>query len=473
MCGSSRRFQVDSVSRGIDPVQHQTRMGKSHCYVYMCHRLSLKFATFLNLTRSCRRLQPIAGASKAVSSGGAASHALAKARGSGAAWIPILFGLTSWGTWGKNRTSSEVSDRLLCSLASGFYQECKEADPDMANDLASASLLSSLDRRSKTKHENMANLEFQRAGLTCPMAAQNVELDADLMHPTLPVTEFLKVLALHEKLPVLWGGHSSRPTVLRAFWERYREHEGGHAVFMDHPEHLDCVLPLQIHADEGETLKKSAIMVVSWSSPIGTGTSKQDVLDEVLNMNFGGSTYATRFLFTVCVKKVYKKHPQRFEKLMAALADELHELHTNGVELLIKNRPVRMFVSTVGFKGDWPIHARVGLLSRHFARKGVKNVSTKSGICHLCQAGEINFPPFDYSSGAAWRSSYLKKPPWERSPPLARIPQTPNKELMHKFDIFHTLHKGCFAELAGSCIESLLKFVLLVACFFDTDQRPG
>ena len=281
-----------------------------------------------------------------------------------------------------------------------------------------------------------------------------VKLEGDLMHPVLHVTEFLKVLALHEKLPVLWGGQGSRAQKLTLFWERYREHEGSHAVYEDHGSHLEFVLPLQIHADEGETLKKSGIMVISWQSPIGAGTSKQATSDD-LNLNYLGNSYATRFLVTTCVKKVYKKHPARLDQLVAALADELHDLYTHGVELLINRKVVRFYVATVGFKGDWPVQARLGHLNRHFARKAIKTVSAKSGICHLCQAGEIGFPPFDFSPAAAWRSSYLRKVPWNGVPPLATIPQTPNKELMHRFDLFHTLHKGCFAELAGSCIVPL------------------
>ena len=214
-------------------------------------------------------------------------------------------------------------------------------------------------------------------------------------------------------------------------------------------------------------------MVVSWQSPLGEGTSKKDELQD-LSLNFKGSTYASRFLSTVCVKKVYRKHPQRFDKIMAALADELCELFTNGVEVVITKRCVRVYGALISFKGDWPIHARVGNLKRHFGRKGVYQATAKSGICHLCRAGEINYPPFDFSINAAWKASYLQRVPWDVEPALARVPQTAAKEALHKFDVFHTLHKGCFAELAGSGIvlrHSILRSTSFPFCIYAVTPK--
>ena len=335
---------------------------------------------------------------------------------------------------------------------------------DLAHDLANSSLLSNLHRCSKTKHENKARAEFQKEGLSCPMDTSMVDIGAENLHPILSVTEFLKVLALHNQLPVLWGGRGKASEILPRFWRHYRQHESLHCVFQDHKDRLGRVLPLLLHADEGQTLKKTGIMVVSWHSPIGTGTSKYSDPND-LNLNFLGNTYATRFLTTVCLKAVYKKNPDRLDNIMSVIAKELHDLYHDGVEVVIGNRCERFFVATVGFKGDWPIHAKVGHLERHFCRRGVYKVSDKSGFCHLCRAGEIGFPAHDFSPDASWRSTVLTKLPWSIPGPLCVIPQSPHKELMHKFDAFHTLHKGCFAELAGSGLVPRWTFVEYVVHF--------
>ncbi|CAE7831835.1 unnamed protein product, partial [Symbiodinium necroappetens] len=349
---------------------------------------------------------------------------------------------------------------MVCSLASGFYEECKDVDADLADDLASSSLLSNLHRCSRTKHENKARAEFTKQGLSCPIGTTMIDIGEDVNHPILSITEFLKVLALHDKLPLLWGGRGKASEILPRFWRHYRQHEGSHCVFNDHKHRLDKVLPLLLHADEGQTLKKTGIMVVSWHSPMGAGTSKYTDPNG-LNLNFLGNSYATRFLATVCLKKVYQKHPEKLDNIISAIAEELRDLYHAGIEVVIGDRREQFFVATIGFKGDWPIHARVGRLQRHFCRRGVFKVSDKSGICHLCRAGEIGFPPHDFGPGAAWRSTVLTKTPWTTPGPLCVIPQSPHQELMHKFDAFHTLHKGCFAELAGSGLVVILDYDLV------------
>ena len=288
-----------------------------------------------------------------------------------------------------------------------------------------------------------------REGLSCPMKISTIHFEGNLKLPFLRVSDFLRVLSLHEKLPVLWGNIGSASAAFGAFWRRYRLHDCDHEVYRTHHGRLSQVIPLQLHADEGQTLKKSAVMIFNWQSPIGSGTSKQPEKCD-LNMNYLGNTYATRFLLAMCVKKFYKKNPERLDRIMAAVVDDICDLFYNGIELVVQGARIKMFVAPIGLKGDWPIHAKLGHLTRHFCRKGVFKVSSKSGICHLCRAGETDLPAHDYSHEAAWRATYLQRPPWNHEGPLCRLPQSPNKELMHKFDAFHTLHKGCFAELGGS-----------------------
>ena len=339
-------------------------------------------------------------------------------------------------------------------------EECREADPDLAEDLRSSNLLRDLHRKSTTKHENASAATFEREGLSCPVPIEKVNVGFDTMHPVLKLKQFLQVLASSGKLPLLWGSTSpgTHASVLPKFWRRWRSHDASHQVFAHHRGRLSTVLPIQLHADEGQTLKKSGVMIVNWQSPLGFGISMQDDTPEAMSLNYVGNSYATRFLYTVCTKRAYgKKKSYVLKGIFENLADELVDLFYNGVSLKLENQSEQTFyVAFIGLKGDWPIQAKVGQLVRHFARKGVYKLSEKSGFCHLCRAGERGYDPNEYGEGAAWRSTYLKFPPWISEGPLCKVPHSAAKEFGHKFDVFHTLHKGCFAELAASSIAPCL-----------------
>ena len=308
--------------------------------------------------------------------------------------------------------------------------ECRQADPDFAEDLKSSSLLDDLHRKSRTKHESACGATFRKKGLSCPVPIQRVDVGRDTMHPVLRVTDFLKALAECGKLPLLWGSKeaSSSPTdVLARFWRRWRSHDDQHEVFQYHKGRLHEVLPLQLHADEGQYLKKSGIMIVNWQSPLGFGIATSHDDDNAMHLNYIGHSCSTRFLFTTCTKRSYGKGKGYvLTGIVDALARELRSLFYDGVELKLPggNR-VTMYVALLGLKGDWPIQARIGNLTRHFARKGVYKVTEKSGFCHLCRAGETNYDANDYSSEAAWRATVLKYPPWDSEGPLCKVPQSP------------------------------------------------
>ena len=348
--------------------------------------------------------------------------------------------------------------------------ECRDADPDVANELASSGLLADLRRQSKTGHENETGKVFEKRGLALPVPLTYIDLGKEKKHPVLKVSDMLQVLAEKNKLQLFWGStkRKTRSTNLNEFWSRYRHQDAGHAIFEQHDNRLDRVLPLQIHADEGETLKKSGVMIINFQSPMGFGISTADDADDAMALNYTGNTYSTRFLFTVCTKRSYsKKNKFVLDSILESLADELKDLFLNGVSLQVGKENMTMYVATIGLKGDWPVQARIGHLTRHFSKKGVYKTSSKSGFCHLCRAGETNYPPYDYTRNAAWRASYLTRAPWVTEGPLCRIPQSTRKELMHKFDVFHTCHKGVFAELAGSGLVTGSNIVrILTPAFF-------
>ena len=327
-----------------------------------------------------------------------------------------------------------------------------DVDPDIVNDLASSSLLASLHHHSSTRHENKSAKTFAEEGLSCPVDLTWVDIGLAKPHPILRISDMLETFANHAKLPRLWGG-GDRAAVLTRFWERFEVHQGSHEVFKEHSERLSYVLPLQLHADEGQTLKQSGIMVLAWQSPIGAGIATQQGNVD-MGLNYLGSSYKTRYLISVLLRKVYTKQVKTsLDDLVSVVADELKRLFYDGIELNIAGRKIKLFCAMVGLKGDWPIHHKLGHVTRHFA---CKLTGKSRGICHLCLAGRAGFDLADYSQTAAWKSTYLVHPPFETPGPLARIPQSPHLELMFRYDPFHTFQKGCFAELAGSALVSQL-----------------
>ena len=83
--------------------------------------------------------------------------------------------------------------------------ECRDADPDVANELASSGLLADLRRQSKTGHENETGKVFEKRGLALPVPLTYIDLGKEKKHPVLKVSDMLQVLA-EEKQATAFSG---------------------------------------------------------------------------------------------------------------------------------------------------------------------------------------------------------------------------------------------------------------------------
>ena len=273
--------------------------------------------------------------------------------------------------------------------------------------------------------------------------------------PFLKPTDMVKVMALQGKIKnCLLGGGSLDD--LKVFWERFQRLYPQHPVYRDHVDCLQTCLPICIHADEGRCVKKEQILIVNWQSMIGKGTrlSHEHLLQsDSQGLNYMGKTYSTRFLVaTMCAVHYRRKQKdqQRLTKLLDAVTDDLMDFY-KGVRVSIDGAETILHGICLGFKGDWPMLAKVGNLRQHFGKKG--RPTADSAICHLCKAGSVNVPYEDYDINAVWYASYLQERPWSRPPPFSRLPMVPEKELFFRFDLFHVMHKGIVAEFVGSAID--------------------
>ncbi|CAE7837994.1 unnamed protein product [Symbiodinium sp. CCMP2592] len=138
-----------------------------------------------------------------------------------------------------------------------------------------------------------------------------------------------------------------------------------------------------------------------------------------------------------------------------SVATELLHLWTNGVELILNNAKVTVFICLTAIKGDWPLLAKLGCLERFFGRKTKSSNQDKAkGICHLCLAGKSGFPFHDCMDTALWRTTFLQHSPFWQPSPFACLPY--HQPLLYRFDVFHVCHKGVLAELAGSGLVVLM-----------------
>lgn len=336
--------------------------------------------------------------------------------------------------------SRGVSEAEICSIANAICSELQ------VGDCASSTLLEKMQRLHETGHANRVFNDFSSANLAADFPVSYVSIG--WQHPVLKLRDVIAYLSANGKLH-----HFVKDPTLQDYsvlWKKFRKLQPDHPIYDLPVERRRRTIPVLIHADEGTSQKKRALMIVSVQPVIGNGTSfggKQ--------VNFVGNSLTTRFLYTTIMGRCYrKKHAIRLTKLIDSLANDLKDLFSNPVHVLLGDAQETLFVSCVGVKGDWPALCKLGGLNRHHGREAHQTAS--AGICHLCNAGQPghDFHRFDFTSMLKARTSDL---PWTRPSSLSKhIPQSPSKkEMFYKIDLFHVGHKGVMGDVCANAIVSL------------------
>ncbi|CAE7322382.1 unnamed protein product [Symbiodinium microadriaticum] len=225
--------------------------------------------------------------------------------------------------------SPEVSDRLICDLASGFWEEHEALNCEV--ELPSSGLLRKMHRKRQTKHENSTQSLLKEFGLSCPIPIDYVDIGEQGHHEIFRVESYLRIFSLHDKMGLLLG-HTKNLSVVKEFWHRHRQVYPNDPVFSCHAGREEFVIPCFLHADEGRTLKKSSILVCNLQPVLGGNPDPHYDPDE-LHTNMKFSSWATRLLMFVMLKKVYHKDSGPIDKVWASLSEELLHLFEHGVEL--------------------------------------------------------------------------------------------------------------------------------------------
>jgi hypothetical protein len=294
--------------------------------------------------------------------------------------------------------------------------------------------------------------------------------------PMLMVTDMLSML-LNSYSAALLGGLTiddvDLPCFLRSFWNAYRHVHPEHAVFQQHGDHLDRVLPIEIHGDSGTSHKKRPIEVVNiqtlfgrWKGPsdsmYDTDNKRRKLHPDITNImpslkrkidecgnagrstkpkfdqvrpNIHGNSLSTRFLVFALPRLIIKQYPLILMELFAKISDDLRNLFMTGLVVGGKT----FYIATLGMKGDMEWHSKNGNMTRDWNHLGVN-----CGICHLCLAGFNGHDFHNSSFPPLWVNSLFTVKPWTSEPPFVVIPfdQSGRLELFFRHDPFHVIKVG-------------------------------
>ena len=225
------------------------------------------------------------------------------------------------------------------------------------------------------------------------------------------------------------------------------------------------LIALYIHGDEGRTLKKSDIMVTTLQSVVGYGFAtkrlKRERDDDVLQVNYAGSSFLSRLVTSCVPKSAYDGNPEFFHELMDVFAIQLRDLLVTGLVDPISGDTIRFCV--VGCKGDLPYLQKMGRLKRGW-NTAVKRGSERKrprGICHLCLAGTPEFAAEEVGVAPTWVRSIGIQPAWDTTPAVIRyLPHSlDNPGSFFCFDLWHCLHLGLAKSFVSSVVQLLLEKV--------------
>ena len=324
-------------------------------------------------------------------------------------------------------------------MAAAMYKELQEPGP-----IQSLGFIRELDRLHQTGHDNRLPDVLLNFKLQAPVPIHYEDIGLTQSHPTLRLRSFIETFNKTQgKIHHLLVGNG--PAELRSFWRRYRKLHPKHDIFTDHADHLHACVPMMLHLDEGTSHKKKGLMVLSVQPVCGRGSSRSS------GVNFLGSTYCTRFLYSALLARTYT----RKKKILYALLDhwqkDLNDCYKNGVQIDGVAGLDKVFPVVINCKGDWPALTKAGRLTRHHLRDAPAN-ENPPGICHLCRAGQRGFAWNEFERNAKWL--HADNPvPWTVPSPLVNLPQDRDDvAAFYCIDLFHAAHKGVVGDYTASAV---------------------
>lgn len=378
----------------------------------------------------------------------------------------------------------KVPDRITCMLTSAILEEHEAATGEKRIPLKSNKLLQRMKKfRNRGKESDPRLLEDH--GLQADVKLSYVDVKLRDLHPILRLDDHLNMLSREDRLDVLSGGHDLF-TATECFWKRF---EGENPELVSKlkadkgDNHLCHCIPFAVYGDEGQSHKKSSFLVLASQPVIGFGTSYTIHGGQAneLGVNMLGVSCVTRFVYSVMRAVCYNKKPEVFHALLDHFAQHCQEAYNSGILIWHPGyqKNIVIYPVFVFAKGDWPFLKKSGNLTRTH-HQGLARPGHGKGICHMCLAGTAEYSDWSDCSSGSWlcqSSLETHQPPWSRESSLTALlclsTSVPNKAWWYRPDLFHTLHKGVMAELAGSGLVPHLDVLSSFWFLLVIPTRPG
>ena len=321
-------------------------------------------------------------------------------------------------------------------------------------------------------HEDHSERDTQRLsqkyGLKLPLPLSELSV-GDEQIPFIKMTDWANFILqrnLWYRLCGLDGPDDQRCSdIWRSFWHKYRKINPDHEIFQREGHDFGRTCGLMLHGDEGRSLRKSPLMVISTHSILGFGLSttpkKRKSAYLAQKLNYEQPTWTTRFLMSVLPKRYYSEDDDGdfdsdpFQDLMLGVTRDLRTLYDHG----ISTRDGRFFFCVLNVMGDWPFIQKCGALGRSFMNisKAASSKAPAKGICHLCQAdiAGVEWEKFD-ERPPKWLPTVNTLSPFLKVPAVLELPKNPLfPESFFAFDLFHSWHIGCGKTFLSSCLAVL------------------
>lgn len=330
-------------------------------------------------------------------------------------------------------------------------------------------------RCSQSNSERDTHRVLDSYGLALPIPLTKLDTKTDGCDVQfLRLSDWLTFILQHNAFHTLCGlrgpDMARQEKILSSFWGKFRHDHSDHPIYnmaTNQQLVLHRTLPIVLRGDEGRGAKRSAFMVLQWHGLLGLGTHPQKRREKQLNMkrkyvkhnlNFRGHTYTNRFMHGCLPKHWYADDKDHvFTALLAAAADEACHLASEGVKDPITGE--QFWCMMIGVVGDWPFLQKSGSLNRTFnhVQKRLNLRHPPAGVCHLCQAGQVNIPYEQISTRRPmWLRTLNVQSPFETPSPFLNVPHADGRFAeLWKFDAFHCFHIGLGKHFLGSVLALL------------------
>ena len=389
----------------------------------------------------------------------------------------------NWSTCSLSQFHLQTAAQVPCVTAEAIrrgYGSAREASRAETNSNWKRNCSSTLWRGFDRNH----------VGLKVPLKTYDyVTNSGDVIPMTYICPVDLMTSLLENHLDLLVGGLQCQKEIaenLHAFWQAFQLSHGDHAVFQEHCDNLQSVIPLCWHGDEGRGKRRGNTCVVSLEATIGVQTAvnkkrkrdgrghqcecnpparhtqKYNHVDKKLSRstlstlkdqwtNQKGLSFMQHWCLFVIPSWVHGTYPQVLPDLLELMSQGLKQLFFEGITLGPRHGHKHFCFAVAAAKGDLKWFCKMAL-ERSFQNQGrVRDHQ----CCHECLAGDpqSNLTWEDVSENPVWAPSRFSQRPWTRIPPTISIPFCRGApEKMFKRDPFHCAKLGSYRDHAGSSI---------------------